>query len=186
MTWEKSLKNDNTPFAWPSNQGIHGVEYFPDHSLQSWLSPTKSPKSPAKINSSNACDQTVCKYGHWANCEIKFHATALNPFESHWELMYDTNSESERGMKFDLAGDFSDFVWDSSSFALTPRNTNVIGKVFNCMYALVWWPCEGCFVVFEGLCSGHSGGWHGAVSSLYIFPTHLCVIIYTGWLVLLI
>ena len=87
---------------------------------------------------------------------------------------------SERGMKFDLAISSTaaenrlaishtsvariDFCWRFLWFCRTDLalqmqgKTNVIGKVFNTIYALVWWPCEGCIVVFEGLCSGHFGG----------------------------
>ena len=45
-----------------------------------------------------------------------------------------------------------DFPWRFRWFCRThlalqtPRNTIVIGKVFTSMYALVWWPCEGCIV----------------------------------------
>ena len=104
-----------------------------------------------------------------------------------WAVSYD---ESERGSKFDLATRSTavvnhsitsvgriDFRWRFrwfcwTHFALqTPRNTNVIGKVFDSTYALVWWPCEGWIVVFEGLFSGHSGGRRGAVSSLPLFLT---------------
>ena len=113
----------------------------------------------------------------------------VKPFESLWELTYDTGGESERDMKFDLAISSTamakrlvtsdgriDFCWWFRWFCRThlalqtPRKTNVIGEVFNSVYALVWWPCEG-VLSFWGTFIGSFWWSAWRSSSLSIFPT---------------
>ena len=118
---------------------------------------TKSLKSPARSNFMPRSDSLLVSYINSQWDSNGFRAVAWNLISqlAQWPYLQTVWSQALEELIF--AGDLGDFVG--------------LGKVFNSMYALVWWPCEGCIVVFEGLFSGHSGGRRGAVSSLYIFPT---------------
>ena len=90
-------------------------------------------------------------------------------------MTYDASGESERGMKFDLAISSTavsqiELRWRFRWFCRThlalqtPRNTNVIGKVFNSMYALVGMAMRRVYCHFWGTFLGSFwwSAWRGA------------------------
>ena len=112
----------------------------------------KAPRAPGEDKCHRYCLTPANRY--------KFHVALpriVKPFESELGMKSDLAISSTAMAKRLVTSDGRiDFRWRFWWFCRThlalqtPRKTNLIGKVFNSLYALVWWRCEECISFLRG------------------------------------